>query len=96
VTLTTPRAELLLGVDPRARRTESEALLEPGWTLLLYTDGLVERRDQFFDVGVERLAGELVAVRDRPLEAACDELIERMLPEGAEDDVALVAVRLRV
>ena len=95
VTLTTPRAELLLGVDPGARRTESEALLEPGWTLLLYTDGLVERRDQFFDVGVERLAGELVAVRDRPLEAACDELIERMLPEGAEDDVALVAVRLR-
>jgi serine phosphatase RsbU (regulator of sigma subunit) len=95
VTLTTPRAELLLGVDPAARRTESEALLEPGSTLLLYTDGLVERRDQVFDVGVERLAGELVAVRDRPLEEACDELIDRMLPEGAEDDVALVAVRLR-
>jgi serine phosphatase RsbU (regulator of sigma subunit)/GAF domain-containing protein len=93
--LTTPRAELLLGVDPAARRTESEAVLEPGSTLLLYTDGLVERRDQGFDIGVERLADELVAVRDRPLEAACDELIDRMLPAGAEDDVALVAVRLR-
>jgi chemotaxis family two-component system sensor kinase Cph1 len=93
--LTTPRAELLLGVDPAAPRTESEALLEPGSTLLLYTDGLVERRDQGFDEGVQRLAGELVAVRDRPLEAACDELIGRMLPEGAEDDVALVAVGLR-
>ena len=44
---------------------------------------------------MERLADELVAVRDRPLEAACDELIDRMLPEGTEDDVALVAVRLR-
>ncbi|MGY1683445.1 SpoIIE family protein phosphatase [Geodermatophilus sp. SYSU D01176] len=95
LTLTTPRAELLLGVDPAAPRTESEALLEPGSTLLLYTDGLVERRDQVFDVGVERLADELVAVRERPLEAACDELIGRMLPDGAEDDVALVAVRLR-
>jgi len=83
------------GVDPGARRTESETVLEPGSTLLLYTDGLVERRDQVFDVGVERLADELVAVRDRPLEAACDELIDRMLPEGTEDDVALVAVRLR-
>ncbi|MGR6967963.1 SpoIIE family protein phosphatase [Geodermatophilus sp. URMC 61] len=93
--LTTPRAELLLGVDPAARRTESEAVLEPGSTLLLYTDGLVERRDQVFDVGVDRLAAELVAVRDRPLEAACDELIGRMLPQAAEDDVALVAVRLR-
>jgi light-regulated signal transduction histidine kinase (bacteriophytochrome) len=93
--LTTPRAELLLGVDPAARRTESKAVLEPGSTLLLYTDGLVERRDQGFDIGVERLAGELVAVRDRPLEAACGELIGRLLPEGAEDDVALVAVRLR-
>jgi two-component system, chemotaxis family, sensor kinase Cph1 len=95
LTLTTPRAELLLGVDPSARRTESEALLEPGSTLLLYTDGLVERRDRGFDLGVQQLAAELVAVRDRSLEAACDELIGRMLPEGAEDDVALVAVRLR-
>jgi two-component system, chemotaxis family, sensor kinase Cph1 len=95
LTLTTPRAELLLGVDPAARRTESEALLEPGSTLLLYTDGLVERRDRGFDEGVQQLAEELVAVRDRPLEAACDELIGRMLPQGAEDDVALVAVRLR-
>ncbi|SDO13157.1 SpoIIE family protein phosphatase [Geodermatophilus sp. DSM 45219] len=94
-TLTTPRAELLLGVDPGARRTESEARLEPGATLLLYTDGLVERRDQVFDLGVQRLAGELDAVRDRPLDCVCDELVGRMLPEGAEDDVAMVAVRLR-
>ncbi|WNV76804.1 SpoIIE family protein phosphatase [Geodermatophilus sp. DSM 44513] len=89
------RAELLLGVDPGARRTESEVHLRPGSTLLLYTDGLVERRDQVFDVGVQRLTGELAAVRGRPLEEACDELIARMLPEGAEDDVAVVAVRLQ-
>lgn len=61
----------------------------------LYTDGLVERRDQGFDEGVRRLAGELVAVRDRPLEAACEELLGRLLADVAEDDVALVAVGLR-
>ncbi|TFV64492.1 GAF domain-containing protein [Geodermatophilus sp. DF01-2] len=94
-TLTTARAELLLGVDPAVRRTESEALLEPGSTLLLYTDGLVERRDQVFDVGVQRLAGELAALRARPVEDLCDDVLDRMLPQGAEDDVALVAVRLR-
>ncbi|MDP9429910.1 MAG: serine/threonine-protein phosphatase [Actinomycetota bacterium] len=82
-------------MDSAAQRTESEVQLEPGSTLLLYTDGLVERRDQGFDEGVQRLAGELVAVRDRPLDAACDELLGRLLPEGAEDDVPLVAVGLR-
>ncbi|MFW3171465.1 SpoIIE family protein phosphatase [Geodermatophilus sp. CPCC 206100] len=93
--LTGPRAGLLLGVDPTAVRPESEVLLAPGSTLLLYTDGLVERRDQVFDDGVDRLAVELAALRGRPVEEVCDEVLARLLPEGGEDDVALVAVRLR-
>jgi light-regulated signal transduction histidine kinase (bacteriophytochrome) len=93
--LTAPRAGLLLGVDPAATRGESEVLLEPGSTLLLYTDGLVERRDQVFDDGVARLREELAALRERPVDDVCDEVVVRLLPEGAEDDVALVAVRLR-
>ncbi|MGY1595040.1 SpoIIE family protein phosphatase [Geodermatophilus sp. SYSU D00708] len=92
--LTPPRAGLLLGVDPTARREESETLLEPGSTLLLYTDGLVERRDQVFDDGVARLREELAALRERPVDEVCDEVVARLLPHGAEDDVALVAVRL--
>jgi light-regulated signal transduction histidine kinase (bacteriophytochrome) len=93
--LTPPRAGLLLGVDPTVARSESEELLEPGSTLLLYTDGLVERRDQVFDDGVARLREELADLRERPVDDVCDEVVARLLPEGAEDDVALVAVRLR-
>ncbi len=47
--------EVLLGIDPTSPRTESVADLAPGSTLLLYTDGLVERRGRDLDVGVEEL-----------------------------------------
>jgi len=93
--LTGDRPDMLLGVDPHAVRTEHESVIERGSTLLLYTDGLVERRDQVFDDGVELLAQALTDLRDRAVEELCDELIGRLLPERVEDDVALVAVRLR-
>jgi serine phosphatase RsbU (regulator of sigma subunit) len=89
-----PRPGLLLGVAPGVARPETEAVLESGSTLLLYTDGLVERRDQVFDDGVERLAAALAEYRELPVEAVADALLHRLLPERAEDDVALVAVRL--
>jgi len=93
--LTGGRAGLLLGVDPSALRTENVAVIERGSTLLLYTDGLAERRDQVFDDGVELLGEALAELRHRPVEDICDELLARLLPERAEDDVAMVAVRLR-
>ncbi|MCA0144174.1 SpoIIE family protein phosphatase [Blastococcus sp. LR1] len=89
------RPGLLLGVDPTRPRTAHELEIERGSTLLLYTDGLVERRDQVFDDGVELLGAALADLRHLPVERMCDELIHRLIPEGAEDDVALVAVRLR-
>jgi serine phosphatase RsbU (regulator of sigma subunit) len=92
--LTAPRPGLLLGVAPDVTRTEQTAVLEQGSTVLLYTDGLVERRDQVFDDGVDRLMAELAELRGLPLEQLCDELLHRMVPERGEDDVALVAVRL--
>jgi serine phosphatase RsbU (regulator of sigma subunit) len=85
---------LMLGVHPGRARPESEVRLERGSTLLLYTDGLVERRDQVFDEGVELLGAALTELRDLPVEAMCDALLARLLPQGAADDVALVAVRL--
>jgi serine phosphatase RsbU (regulator of sigma subunit) len=86
---------LLLGVDPTRLRTDHEVLLEPGSTLLLYTDGLVERRDQVFDDGIEQLVKALPELSDRSVDDLCDELLTRLLPGIAEDDVALVAVCLR-
>ena len=87
-------ADLLLGIDPGTDRRESEVVLDRGATLLLYTDGLVERRGQSLDVGLARLRALLEELADLPLEELCDQVLQRLLPARAEDDVALVAVRL--
>ncbi|MCA0144616.1 SpoIIE family protein phosphatase [Blastococcus sp. LR1] len=92
--LTGPRADLLLGVDETARRREFEVTLPWDSTLVLYTDGLIERRDQDLDEGLGRLSQALEELADRDLDELCDELLVRMLPERTDDDVALVAVRL--
>ena len=87
---------LLLGFSPGgARRPERVERLGPGDTLLLYTDGLVERRDRPLRAGLEELRRTIEAVGDRPLEALCDAVVRRMVDgRAAADDVALLAVRL--
>ena len=92
--LATPRAELMLGVDPATPRTESVVTVRRGSTLFLYTDGLVEGRDLPLDEGIARLTTALVELDERPLDELCDEVIERLRPEGLQDDIALVAIRL--
>lgn len=81
-----------MGLPPR---TESAVLLPSGSTLLLYIDGLVERRDSDLTQDIDRLVGALAtqcpgAAPDDP----CDRLLETMLPGGHDDDVALLAVRI--
>ena len=94
-TLDAAAPELLLGIDPRTGRSESVLEVESGTTVLLYTDGLVERHGLSLDDGLARLARTLADLADLPLEVLCDELLSRMLPERSPDDVALVALRLR-
>jgi two-component system, chemotaxis family, sensor kinase Cph1 len=89
------RPGLLLGVDATAVRPERVAAIPGGSTLLLYTDGLVERRHQVFDDGVELLGAALSDLRDHPVEGLSDALLQRLGAGDAEDDIALVAVRLR-
>jgi serine phosphatase RsbU (regulator of sigma subunit) len=86
--------ELLIGVDPDVVRTDATVTLAPGDTVLLYTDGLVERRDATFDEGLTRLVEALTELAARPLGELADELLRRMLPRTPQDDVALVALRL--
>ncbi|MDP5181033.1 SpoIIE family protein phosphatase [Blastococcus sp. BMG 814] len=86
--------DLLLGVDPGTQRRESVAMLRRGSTVLLYTDGLVERRDSDLDEGIQRLRAAVEELADLPLEALLDELLHRLVDGHPEDDVALVAVRL--
>ncbi|TFV86327.1 SpoIIE family protein phosphatase [Blastococcus sp. CT_GayMR16] len=92
--LATPRAELMLGVDPFTTRTESVVTVRRGSTLFLYTDGLVEGRDLPLDDGIARLKAALTELADQPLGEVCDAVIERLQPAGLQDDVALVAIRL--
>lgn len=87
-------ADLLLGVDATTQRHESTVALDRGATVLLYTDGLVERRGQSLDDGVAALGDFLTVLAHEPLDTLCDELLRRMLPNQREDDVALAAVRL--
>ncbi|MET0513352.1 MAG: SpoIIE family protein phosphatase, partial [Thermoleophilaceae bacterium] len=74
---------------------EATAVLPAGASLLLYTDGLVERRD----VPLERRLGELADAAGRAegeLEGLCDYVLGAVLGEQVpSDDVALLAVRRR-
>ena len=90
-------SDLLLGLDPEARRVESVVTLDRGATVLLYTDGLVERRGQSLDKGLRQLRDTLVALaqQDVSLDRLCELVLREMLPERPDDDVALVAVRIR-
>jgi serine phosphatase RsbU (regulator of sigma subunit) len=83
----------LLGVEALELRTDHDLLLRPGDTLLLYTDGLVERRGVPLDRGIAWLAGELPPFTGRPLDELCDALLARTAA-GREDDVAVLAARV--
>ncbi|SDF62204.1 PAS domain S-box-containing protein [Blastococcus fimeti] len=87
-------ADLLLGVQPGFPREDRTTPLERGATVLLYTDGLVERRDRDIDAGTEELLAVLRECGRLPLDALCDEVLRRMFLPDAEDDVAVLAVRL--
>jgi serine phosphatase RsbU (regulator of sigma subunit)/PAS domain-containing protein len=95
VTLAAETADLLLGWDPKTTRAELEVELDRGAVLLLYTDGLIERRGEDIDDGLDRLRATLRSLIGEPLDTMCDELLVRMRPELPDDDVALIAVRSR-
>ncbi|KDN81293.1 SpoIIE family protein phosphatase [Kitasatospora cheerisanensis] len=61
--------------------------------LLLYTDGLVERRGEDIDVSLARLSDLRLPV-DGPLDAMLDGALAALAPHAAEDDIALLAARV--
>lgn len=87
------RPEPMLGVDPDRARTDHVAQLAPGETLLLHTDGLIERRRVDLDVGADWLrdAVEEAARQGRGAEDLCDHLLD-LVAGHAEDDIVLLAV----
>jgi serine phosphatase RsbU (regulator of sigma subunit) len=95
-TLETP-PDRPLGIGADCSRSETDVVLRPGTTLLLFTDGLVERRRRVVDDGIRSLSTTLTdlgppALRDP--ETLCDELLTRLLPDRPEDDVCLLVAHL--
>ncbi|SCL29586.1 Stage II sporulation protein E (SpoIIE) [Micromonospora nigra] len=85
--------EPLLGLARPVPRTSRTTRLGVGDTLLLYTDGLVERRDRTIDEGLAELVDRLRDAQALPLDELCELLLDTK--QGREDDVALLAVRVR-
>lgn len=82
----------LVGFGGRPRST-GHAVVDPGDVLILYTDGLVERRDRSMRDGVAALvkaAGQI----DAPDAAGIGEELLQQLADAPEDDIALVVVRV--
>lgn len=66
-----------------------------GSVLVLYTDGLIERRREDIDVGLGRLADSLVRHRTATADAIADALLAELIPAaGITDDTALVVLRM--
>ncbi|TQN44109.1 serine phosphatase RsbU (regulator of sigma subunit) [Blastococcus colisei] len=87
------RPEILLGAESRNRRTDHEARLRPGDTLLFYTDGLVEHGRSLIDEGIARLVRVTAEAAHLTVDELCDQLLERIVRHRSDDDIAIVVVR---
>ncbi|MCK7622810.1 SpoIIE family protein phosphatase [Streptomyces sp. RS10V-4] len=83
---------LLIGMDPDLPRPTARDPLPPHSTLLLYTDGLIERPGESLDDAMTRLRRHTAAVARAPLDSFCDELVFK-LGSDSTDDIAVLAVR---
>ena len=81
-----------IGVTRTSTYGELVVELDPGTTIVLYTDGLIDRRDIALDEGMEQLLTAAGSDRGRPVEAVCRELIKALVPNEATDDIALLAM----
>jgi len=82
-----------LGATRHPTYEDRQHPIEPGSTLLLYTDGLVERPGESLDAGLERLRTVIGRGGDE-LEGLGDSLVDGLLPDGpAQDDAALLLAR---
>ena len=83
-----------LGIPGRPPYPQAVSRIEPGACLLLYTDGLIERRGQVIDEGLDHLAFTAAQLRVEPPATLLDGLLARALPDvGPADDIALIAAR---
>ena len=82
-----------LGVLPFPSYEQMSVEMKPGTTVVLYTDGLIERPGEHLDDGMAQLAARVREAAENP-DALCEHLLATLLPAGgATDDVAILALR---
>ena len=84
---------LMLGIDPGSERVNDQVVLLPGSMVMLYSDGLVERRGESIDEGLERLrelAEEYAGLGPNQFSDA----VRTRLAAGSDDDIAMLTVRI--
>jgi serine phosphatase RsbU (regulator of sigma subunit) len=82
-----------LAVLPDAQYGQEDYELGPGSAVVLYTDGLVERRGEVLDVGIDRLR-ERVRELDTDLDQACAAITGDLVGDAPADDSALLIAQL--
>lgn len=86
--------EPMLGLGPEWSRDEHSTLVPTGATVLLFTDGLIERRDESIEESLAALARVVCDLGDLPLSDLLDRIIETSLSRGHDDDTALFGIRV--
>ena len=84
----------LLGLDTRAR-PEQVVTFAPSSVLVLFTDGLVERRGETFDTGLDRLTTVLTSMTTSDPVSLCEAFVNQALPPAVRvDDTAILCAFL--
>jgi serine phosphatase RsbU (regulator of sigma subunit)/anti-sigma regulatory factor (Ser/Thr protein kinase) len=85
---------IALGVRPNWSRPEARVTIPARATLLLYTDGLIERRRQGLDLGISRVAAVVQDGRTSPLDDLANQIMSDVAPSGGyQDDVVVLLYR---
>jgi serine phosphatase RsbU (regulator of sigma subunit)/anti-sigma regulatory factor (Ser/Thr protein kinase) len=85
---------IALGVRPNWSRPEARVTIPPRATLLLYTDGLIERRRKALDLGISRVAAVVQDGRTSTLDDLASQIMSDVAPSGGyQDDVVVLLYR---
>jgi serine phosphatase RsbU (regulator of sigma subunit) len=83
-----------IGVVPPVTPIETTIKVGAGASVVAFTDGLIERRGENLDIGLERLA-EAVSGRAEVMDTLLGHLLVDLTPNGSDDDIAILGVRWR-